>query len=87
LGENWEGPADDISANCVCKAREVGDHNLFYGTRRAAKTGRRDKNEPLSLYQESAMELAHLALFPSAKYLHNAYPGIWRTQIETKFTR
>ena len=33
------------------------------------------------------MEIAHLALFLSAKYLHNASLGIWRTQIEIKFTR
>jgi hypothetical protein len=85
--QNRIGLADNIFANCVKKAREVGDHNLFYGTRRAAKTGRRDKNEPLSSRQGSAMEIAHLALFLSAKYLHNASLGIWRTQIEIKFTR
>jgi len=37
------------------KAREVDDHNLFYGTRKAKKTGRRDKNEPLSLHREATI--------------------------------
>jgi hypothetical protein len=48
----------------VDKAVEVGDHNLFYGFWRAAKTGQRDKNEPLSSHREETMfalsELPHI---------------------------
>src|SRR6202035_4871990 len=53
--QNWVGLAEDVFPSCLDEAREFGDHNLFYAVRRAAKTGRRDKNEALPLHGEAAM--------------------------------
>jgi hypothetical protein len=51
--QNWVGPAEGVFPSCMDKAREFDDHNLFYAVRRAAKTGRRDKNEALPLRGEA----------------------------------